>query len=80
MFITVIRLSNESETVTVYALHEETVDYSEYVYQEWITEGYTLDNQYTESLTGNINWKPDFIKFLAEQPTGIYVEHRTNKD
>lgn len=78
MFITVIRISNEKETVTVYALSDETVDYSEYIYQEWETEGYNLENIYTEPLDGNTEWKPEFIESVKQQPDRIFIERRFN--
>lgn len=73
MIITVYDLEKSGKYFRVYFVSERSEDFSETIYQEYETEGYSVKNHYTES---SQEWNPDFIQKVFEAPNHMYIEEK----
>lgn len=73
MIITVYTLEKAEKELKVYFVSERAEDFSEVIYQEYETEGYSIENHYSESAQ---NWNPKFIQKIYDAPNHMYIEER----
>ena len=71
MTVTVYYLTREDKKVKVYFVSEAAEDFSEVIYQEYETEGYSVENSYAESAKA---WGPEFIQKVYDTPYHMHEE------